>query len=52
MEQLGQFSSLLRGLPMQLNSTQTAYATPPSFASQALGTGLAGLGAYNTFRGG
>lgn len=52
MEQLGQFSSLLRGLPMQLNSTQTAYATPPSFASQALGAGLAGLGAYNTFRGG
>jgi hypothetical protein len=52
MEQLGQFSSLLRGLPMQLNSTQTAYATPPSFTSQALGAGLAGLGAYNTFRGG
>jgi hypothetical protein len=43
MEQLGQFSSLLRGLPMQLNSTQTAYATPPSFASQAIGAGLGGL---------
>jgi hypothetical protein len=52
MERLGQYSNLLRGIPVGLNTTNTAYATPPSFASQALGAGLAGLGAYNTFRGG
>jgi hypothetical protein len=49
---LGQYSNLLRGIPVGLNTTNTTYATPPSFASQALGAGLAGLGAYNTFRGG
>jgi hypothetical protein len=51
MERLGQYSNLLRGIPVGLNTTGTTYATPPSFASQALGAGLAGLGAYNTFRG-
>ena len=52
MEKLGQYGNLLRGVPVGLNTTGTTYATPPSFASQALGAGLAGLGAYNTFRGG
>ena len=52
MERLGQYSNLLRGVPVGLNTTGTTYATPPSFGSQALGAGLAGLGAYNTFRGG
>lgn len=47
MEQLGQFSSLLRGMPMQLGSTQTTYAPPPSMLSQVGGAGLAGLGLYN-----
>jgi hypothetical protein len=52
MEKLGQYGNLLRGVPVGLSTTNTTYATPPSFASQALGAGLAGLGAYNTFRGG
>lgn len=43
MERLGQFSNILRGLPVGLSSTQTSYATPPSFTSQALGAGLGGL---------
>jgi hypothetical protein len=43
MERLGQFSNILRGLPVGLSTTNTAYATPPSLASQALGTGLAGI---------
>jgi hypothetical protein len=43
MEQLGYYSNLLRGLPVQLGSTQTTYAAPPSFASQVGGLGLAGL---------
>ena len=47
MEQLGYLSNLLRGLPMQLNSTQTAYAPRPSAASQLLG---GGLGAYSTYK--
>lgn len=52
MEVLGQFSNILRGLPVGLSSTQTAYAPPPSMASQVLGTGLGALGMYNTLRGG
>jgi hypothetical protein len=47
MEQLGYFSNLLRGVPVQLGSTQTTYAQPPSLASQVAGLGLAGLGMYN-----
>lgn len=47
MEQLGYFSNLLRGVPVQLGSTQTTYAQPPSLASQVSGLGLAGLGLYN-----
>ena len=42
-EQLGYFNNILRGMPVGLSTTNTTYATPPSFASQALGTGLAGL---------
>lgn len=51
MEMLGQYSNLLRGLPMQLNSTQTTYAPPPSMASQVLGTGLGALGLTRTLGG-
>jgi len=47
MEQLGYFSNLMRGIPVQLGSTTTTYAPPPSLASQAAGLGLAGLGLYN-----
>ena len=44
LEQLGYYSSLLRGLPMTMGSTQTTYAPPPSMVSQIGGLGLAGLG--------
>jgi hypothetical protein len=47
MEQLGYYSNLLRGIPVQLGSTQTTYAQPPSMISQVGGLGLAGLGLYN-----
>jgi hypothetical protein len=50
-EMLGQYSNLLRGLPMQLNTTQTTYAPPPSMASQVLGTGLGALGMARTLGG-
>jgi len=51
MEQLGYYSNLLRGIPVQLGSTQTTYAQPPSMISQVGGLGLAGLGLYNLGRG-
>ena len=47
MEQLGYFSNLMRGIPVQLGSTATTYAPPPSLTSQIAGLGLAGLGMYN-----
>lgn len=48
MEVLGQYSNLLRGLPMQLNTAQTTYAPAPSATSQILGTGLGALGLAKT----
>jgi len=45
MEQLGQYSNLIRGLPVGLSSTNITYAQPPSLMSQVAG---AGLGAYST----
>lgn len=50
-EQLGYYSNILRGLPVTPNSTQTTYAPPVGFGQQAVGTGLAAAGIYNTFRG-
>jgi hypothetical protein len=50
MEQLGYYSNLLRGVPVQLGSTQTTYAQPPSMASQIGGLGLAGLGVSNLLK--
>jgi hypothetical protein len=46
MEQLGQYQSLVRGMPLQMGSTATTYATPPSMTSQMLGAGVSALGAY------
>jgi len=50
MEQLGYFSNILRGLPVQLGSTATTYAQPPSLASQLGGAGLGALGLYNLMK--
>ena len=47
-EVLGQYSNILRGLPITPSSTQTTYAPPPSMASQILGTGLGALGLSKT----
>lgn len=51
LEMLQQFSGLLRGVPVQVGSTQTTYAQQPGIAQQLLGLGLGGLGMYNTLRG-
>ena len=44
MEQLGYYQNLVRGMPLQMGSTATTYATPPSMTSQLAGAGLAALG--------
>ena len=52
MEQLQQYSSLLRGVPVAPASTTTTYAPPPSMFSQVAGAGLGAAGLYNMYRGG
>jgi hypothetical protein len=52
MEVLGNYSNLLRGMPMALNSASTTYTPRPGVGQQLLGGGLAAAGMYNTFRGG
>lgn len=44
MEQLGYYQNLVRGMPIQLGSTATTYATPPSMVSQIAGAGVSALG--------
>ena len=48
MEQLQQYSSLLRGVPVEPNVSRTAYAPSASLGSQLMGGGLAAAGIYNT----
>jgi len=50
-EMLQQYSSLLRGVPVEVNSTKTAYAPQASLPQQILGTGLGALGAYKSLTG-
>jgi hypothetical protein len=52
MEQLQQYSSLLRGVPVTPNSAVSTYAQQPGIGQQLLGTGLGAASIYNTFRGG
>ena len=49
--QVGQLSSLLRGIPTT-STTQTTTSPPPSFASQLTGLGLTGLSLYNMLNSG
>lgn len=51
-EQIGWLSDIVGQRSPMLGSTAISYAPPPSFANQAIGLGLSGLGAYNAFRGG
>lgn len=48
MEQLGQYSSVLRGLPVAAAGTSTTYQ-PYNPMQQALGAGLSGLSLYRAF---
>jgi hypothetical protein len=42
-EQMSYYNSLLRGLPMEMGSTKTTYAPPPSGLGQAVNAGLGAL---------
>jgi hypothetical protein len=48
MEQMQQYSSLLRGVPVTPNSTSTTYAPSASIGTQLLGGGLGAAALYNT----
>jgi hypothetical protein len=50
-EQMQQYSSLLRGVPVTPSSTTTTYAPSPGIAQQIMGTGLGALGMYKTLGG-
>jgi hypothetical protein len=51
MEQLQQYSSLLRGVPVTPNSTTSTYGQQPGIGQQLLGTGLGAASIYKTFAG-
>ena len=48
MEQLQQYSSLLRGVPVAPSSTTSTYAQQPGVGQQIMGAGLGALGMYKT----
>jgi len=52
MEQLQQYSSLLRGVPVTPSSTTTTYAPSPSLGAQLAGAGLSAASLYNMYKGG
>lgn len=51
MEQLQQYSSLLRGVPITPSSTTSTYGQTPGIGQQLLGTGLGAASIYKTFAG-
>jgi hypothetical protein len=51
MEQLQQYSSLLRGVPVTPSSTTSTYAQQPGLGQQLLGAGLGAASIYKTFAG-
>ena len=50
-QQLGFFSNLLQGLPIQPQQTISTFQQHPGLFQQALGLGLGGLGLYKGMRG-
>ena len=51
LEMLQQYSSLLRGVPVQPTSSMATYAQQPGIAQQLLGTGLGAASIYKAFSG-
>ena len=50
-DSLSTYSNLLQGVPAEPGRVQATYGMTPSTAQQLLGTGIAGVGLYNAFRG-
>ena len=50
--QLGFFSNILRGVPVQPTQTVSTFQQQPSLFQSVLGTGLGALGLYKAFQGG
>jgi hypothetical protein len=50
--QLGFYSNILRGVPVQPQQTVSTFQQQPSLFQSTLGAGLSGLGLYNALRGG
>ena len=48
-EQLSYYNSLIRGLPMEMGSTKTTYAPPPSVLGQLANIGIGAYGVSNAF---
>lgn len=49
--QLGFFSNILRGVPIQPTQTISTFQQQPSLFQSVLGTGIGALGLYNAFKG-
>jgi hypothetical protein len=50
--QLGFFSNILRGIPVQPQQTVSTFQQQPSLFQSVLGAGIGGLGLYNALKGG
>jgi multidrug efflux pump subunit AcrA (membrane-fusion protein) len=50
-QQLGNYSNIMRGVPIESNKSYTTYGQAPSLMGQITGAGLTALGAYNMGRG-
>lgn len=51
MQQLGNYSNIIRGLPIQMNATQTTATQAPSMFQQFAGAGLGAASMYNMYKG-
>lgn len=51
MEQLGNYSNIIRGLPIQMNTTSTTATQAPSMFQQFAGAGLGAASMYNMYKG-
>jgi len=49
-DQLGFYSNILRGVPVQPQQTVSTFQAQPSLFQSVLGAGLSGLGLYNALK--
>jgi hypothetical protein len=51
-ENLNFMAQMMYGMPVQPGSTTATYGPQPSAAQQLIGSGIAGAGLYNAYKGG